>query len=157
VWNSKLTIVTHGGVFHLVFHLVEVSFYAKAVGNYSCCSLGILVVGAEKVEAGVEDLKRNLKTISKETKAKVKGDQGLRTTWHELTSSVNGTRSHLKPVIRKVEPYGGKLKNGTKVFLSKTEIRARRTLRGTLQRTIDELEKLKRRLDDDPGRGWHAA
>jgi hypothetical protein len=122
-----------------------------------CTSLGILVVGAEKVEAGVEDLKRNLRTMTEETRAKVKGDQSLRTTWHELTSSVNGTRSHLQPVIRKVEPYRGKLAHGTKVFLNKTETRARRTLRGTIERTIDELEKLKRRLDDNPGRGWHAA
>ena len=60
-------------------------------------------------------------------------------------------------MIQKVEPYKGKLKHGTKVFLGKAEVRTRRALKETIERTIDELEKVERRLDEDSGRGWYAA
>ena len=156
-WISRLTIVTHGGVFYLVFHLVEVCFYVKAAGEtFECSVLGILVVAAEKVEAGVKGLKHNLRTMGEETKARMKRDQ-LRTSWHELRNSMSGTKSHLRPVIRKAEPYKTKLGHETKLFLDKAEVRTRRALTETIECTIDQLEKAKRRLNHDMDRGWHAA
>lgn len=118
--------------------------------------LGLLVNGAAMVEEEVERLKRNLSTITSETR--IKAGAGMKSTWRDVSNSFEGAKVRLGPAGRGVEPYQRKLSKGTKAFLGKAETRARIMVGRTIDRTIVELEKVRRRLGEDSrDRGWHAA
>lgn len=115
--------------------------------------LGALVSGAVKVEEGVERLKRNALAITEETRAKA--NARLRPTWTNLRESLNGHRA--KPIIRRIEPLPNKLEHDAKALLDKAEFRTRVKLTGIIERTIMELERVKRKLDHNSQRLLGAA
>lgn len=110
--------------------------------------MGVLVSGAVKVEEGVERLKRNAFAITGETRTKAKAR--LRPAWTNVRASLNGPRA--KPIIRRIEPLPNKLEHDAKVLLDKAEFRTRVALTGIIERTILELEKVKRKVDQNPQR-----
>lgn len=113
--------------------------------------MGVLVSGAVKVEEGVERLKRDVHAITQETRAKAEAK--LRPTWTNARESLKGPRT--KPIIRRIEP--NKLEHGAKALLHKAEFRTRTGLTGIIERTIVELEKVKRKLDQNHQRLLGAA
>jgi chromosome segregation ATPase len=123
--------------------------------------MGVLVVGAAKVEEEMDRLKRNLRAVALETKAKAKRDQGLAAAWQQVEHSLDEAQAQINQVVRKIEPHQAglqtHLRQGTKSFLDTAEVRARRTTKRMIERAIEELERLKRRLDKDSSRAWHAA
>jgi hypothetical protein len=112
-----------------------------------------LVSGAVKVEEGVERLKRDAVAITEETRSKANAT--LRPTWTNVRKSLKGPRA--KPIIRRIKPLPNKLEHDTKAILDKAEFRTRVALTGMIERTIVELEKVKRKLDRDPHRIMCAA
>lgn len=115
--------------------------------------LGVLVSGAVKVEEGVEHLKRNALAITEETRAKA--NARLRPAWTNLRESLNGPRA--KPIMRRIEPLPNKLEHDAKALLDKAEFRTRVKLSGMIERTIMELERVKRKLDHNSQRLLGAA
>ena len=110
--------------------------------------MGVLVSGAMKVEEGVERLKRNAIAITEETRAKA--NARLRPAWTNVRGSLNGARA--RPIMRRIEPIPNKLEHDAKALLDGAEFRTRGALTGIIERTIVELEKVKRRLDRNPQR-----
>ena len=110
--------------------------------------MGVLVSGAVKVEEGVERLKRNAHAITEETRAKANAK--LRPTWTNVRESLKGLRA--KPIMRRIEPLPNKLEHDAKALLDEAEFRGRVALNGIIERTITELEKVKRKLDQNPQR-----
>ncbi len=117
--------------------------------------MGILVDGAQNVEEAVHYLRTNLEDIAQETR--VRAEPRLRATWMRARNSLEGKSDHLKPVRRKVENLRDQLSHHSTVALDKAETRARRTLKRMIENTIDELEKVKRSLERDSERIWHAS
>ncbi|MGD0690194.1 MAG: hypothetical protein ABSA50_10535 [Candidatus Bathyarchaeia archaeon] len=110
--------------------------------------LGVLVSRAVKVEECVERLKRNALAITEETRAKA--NVRLRPTWTNVREALNGPRA--KPIIRRIEPLPNKFEHDAKALLDKAEFRTRVALTGIIERTIVALEKVKRKLDQNPSR-----
>lgn len=117
--------------------------------------MGVLVAGAVKVEEGIDRMKRNLRTMTRETKARA--DTQIGPAWRDVKNSLWGKGAHLIPVLRKIKPFPKQLEHDTKVFVDRAEVRARMALTGMIERTITELEEVKRRLDRGSPRGWYAA
>jgi hypothetical protein len=115
--------------------------------------LGALVTGAVKVEEGVDRLKRNVRAITEETRSRA--GARLKLTWTHVRGSVESPR--VKPIIGRMKPLADQLERDTEILLDKGEFRAKIVLTRIIDGTIDELEKVKRRLDHDSQRGWHAA
>ena len=111
--------------------------------------MGILVVGAEKVEREVEQLKRNLKTLTTESRTRNVAQMHIR--WNDVKSSVEGTRARLATVTRRIQPFRNRLENETETLLHRTNINARMMLLGTIDTTIAALEKARRKLDRSCG------
>jgi hypothetical protein len=99
-----------------------------------------------KVEEGVEHLKRNALAITEEARAKA--NTRLKPTWTNVRESLHGPRA--KPIIRRIEPLPNKLEHDAKALLDKAEFRTTVALTGIIERTIVELEKVKRKLDQNP-------
>ncbi len=117
--------------------------------------MGVLVVGARKVEKEVERLKTNLREITEETRAKA--EPKFKRTLKEARGLIEGKESRLKPVRRRVEDVREHLSRNASVTLNKAKARGRVTLKRIIERAIDELEKAKRNLDRDSERMWHAS
>lgn len=100
--------------------------------------MGLLVSGAEKIEEGMEHLKRNLRLLTKETKART--DPHVESAWKGARSSVEGAKAEIKPLLQKVEYQ-------SKAFLDRAEVRARYMVMDVIDGTIQELEKIKRELE----------
>lgn len=130
------------------FYPVELGLSPLAQEKLEEFRLGVLVSGAVKVEEGVERLKRNALAITEETRAKANAK--LRPTWTHVKGSLNGPRA--KPIIRRIEPLPNKLERDAKALLDKAEFGTRVALTGIVERTIVELEKVKRKLDQNPQR-----
>ncbi len=117
--------------------------------------MGILVLGAQKVEEGARYLKTNLQDITQESRARA--EPRLRAAWKQARSSLEGKGGHLRPVRRKVEDLRDQLSHHATKSLEEVETRARKALKRMIENTIDELEKVKRSLERDSERIWHAA
>jgi hypothetical protein len=139
-----VAIVTRGRQFYPV-ELVLSPLGQKKAEEFR---LGVLVSGAVKVEKGVKRLKRDALAITEETRAKA--NARLRHTWTNVRESLNGPRA--KSIIRRIEPLPNKLEHDAKVLLDKAESRTRVALTGIIERTIVALEKVKRKLDQNPQR-----
>jgi F0F1-type ATP synthase membrane subunit b/b' len=70
---------------------------------------------------------------------------------------VEGKGDRFRPVRRRVETLRDQLSRHTAVTLDKAETQARMTLKRMIENTIDELEKMKRSLERESDRIWHAA
>lgn len=115
--------------------------------------MGVLVTGALKVEEGLERLKRNARSISGATKTKANAK--LRPTWTQVRNSLK--RSHANPIMRRIEPLPNQLEHDARVLVKRAKFRTSMQLTGLIDRTIVELEKVKRRLGRDSPTGWSAA
>jgi hypothetical protein len=144
-----VAIVTRGRQFYPVEQVLSPPGQKKLKES----RLGVLVSGAVKVEEGVERLKRDALAITEETRAKA--EARLRPTWTNVRRSLKGPRT--KPIIRRIEPLPDKLEHDAKGVLHKAEFRTRGALTGIIERTIVELEKIKRKLDQNPRRILGAA
>lgn len=113
--------------------------------------MGILVEGAQRVEESVEHLKTNLQ----ETRARA--EPQLRASWKHARSSLGHKRSSFRPMRRKVDTIRHHLRHHSGVTLDRAETRARLTLKHMIENAIDELEKMKRSLERESDRIWHAA
>lgn len=68
-----------------------------------------------------------------------------RPTWTHVRNSLEDPR--VKPIIRRIEPLPNQIEHKTKVLLNSSEFRAGTALTDLVDRTIVELEKVKRKLD----------
>lgn len=100
--------------------------------------MGLLVSGAERIEHGVEHLKRNLQSLTNGTRARA--DPRVKSAWQEARSSMEGAKAEIKPLMQKVEYQ-------SKTFLDRAEVRARYVMMDVINGTIQELEKIKRELE----------
>ena len=96
--------------------------------------LGRLVAGAEKFERNVGRLKISLQAVT--DKAIGKADAHIRPAWEAVQKQ---------------------LRRETKTPLRKTEFQARRFLKRMIESTIQELEKLDRKLEHDSTTHGYAA
>ena len=117
--------------------------------------MGILVDGAQKVEEGAHYLNTNLQDITQETRARA--EPSLRATWKHARRSLESKEGQLRPVRRKVEDLRDQLSHRTAMSIDKAETLAKLALKQMIENTIDELEKVKRSLERDSERIWHAA
>jgi len=115
--------------------------------------LGVLVTGAAKVEQEVERLRRNARMMTEQTR--VRASARLGPTWAHVRGSLDGPR--VKPIIRRLEPLPNQIEHATRALLTRAEFRAGLALTGFVDRTIVELEKVKRELDRRFPERWHAA
>ena len=107
--------------------------------------MGILVVGAERFEEGVDHLRRNLVTMTEETRSKA--EPRIRSTWKQMHSALEGAEIKLRPVVRRIKPE--KLERDTKIFVVRAQTRTRLLLSEMIGNTITGLEKIKRNIDVD--------
>jgi hypothetical protein len=114
--------------------------------------LGVLVTGATKVEEGVLRFKRNVRMV---TEQRVRAYARLRPTWAHVRNSLEDPR--VKPIIRRIEPLPNQIEHKTKALLNRAEFRAGTALTDLVDRTIVELEKVKRKLDRRFPQRWVAA
>lgn len=109
--------------------------------------MGILVVGAERVEEGVDHLRRNLVGMTQETRNKA--DPRIRSRWKQVHSSLEGAELKLRPIVRRFKPASEKLERDTRVLVERAQIRTRVFLSRMIGSTIAGLETIKRNLDND--------
>ncbi len=117
--------------------------------------MGILVDGAQKVEEGVEHLKTNLQEITRETRARA--EPRLKASWKHARNSLDHKGGRFRPVRRRFHTIRHQLRHHRGVTLDRAETRARMTLKHMIENAIDELEKMKRSLERESDRVWHAA
>ena len=117
--------------------------------------MGRLVESAQKVEEGIEFLRTNWHEATQQTMANAQ--PRLRAKWKQARKSLQGKGGRLRPVGRRVETLRDQLSHRTAVTFDRAEAPARTTLKRIIENTIDELEKMKRSLERDSDRIWHAA
>lgn len=141
----------------LRFHLVETSLYERPAGAMDCgvLNLGLLVVGAQKIEAEVERLRTSLRGLTGQTRAKA--EPKLRESLTEARRLIEGKGNGSSQVMKKVEDVRNHVGRKAAATLNEAEAQSRIALRRVIERAIDELEKAKRRLDRNTERMWHAS
>ena len=112
--------------------------------------MGVLVVGAEKIEHKIASLKQNLRTVSEEVMANAEAQ--IRPAWKDVRNSC-GNEFHTKVMIQKINPLRNQVVQGTQAFLNNAEDRARIMAETIIENTILDLEKLKRRLQNNKLQG----
>ncbi|MGA8904345.1 MAG: hypothetical protein WB661_04975 [Candidatus Bathyarchaeia archaeon] len=115
--------------------------------------MGVLVTGATKVEEEVQRFKRNVRMVTEQRR--VRAYARLRPTWAHVRNALEDPR--VKPIMRRIEPLPNQIEHKTKALLNRAEFRAGIALTDLVDRTIVELEKLKRELDRRFPQRWVAA
>ena len=115
--------------------------------------MGVLVTGALKVEEGLEQLKRDARSIgsAKATKANAM----LKPKWAQVKNSLNNAQG--KPIIERIELLPNQFEHDARFLWRRARFRTSAELTGFIERTIEELEKVKRKLEPNLNRGWAAA
>jgi hypothetical protein len=125
---------------------VEVRFCETVIPLSQLVYLGILVVGAERVEKEIGRLKKSLRIVTVE-----RTDTTIKHSYEKLRDDIG---HHLTAKTREFDIIQKSLRQKTRVRLDETGFRANNVLRRIIKSIIHELEKLDHGLGQ--GRGYAA-